>query len=81
MSTFFKYPTEIRHMIYTTNCMENYNRQIHKVIKTKSPFPSDEALMKIIYLATMDIIEKWKLRKTGVRYLTSFSYISKTVST
>lgn len=43
--------------------MENYNRQIRKVIKTKSPFPSDEALMKIIYLATMDIIEKWKLRK------------------
>lgn len=63
LSTFFKYPSEIRRMIYTTNCIENYNRQIRKVIKTKSAFPSDEALMKIMYLATIDIVDKWKLRK------------------
>jgi transposase-like protein len=63
LSTFFKYPPEIRKMIYTTNCIENYNRQLRKVTKTKSAFPSDEALMKILYLATMDIVDKWTMRK------------------
>lgn len=50
-------------MIYTTNCIENYNRQLRKVTKTKSAFPSDEVLMKILYLATMNIVNKWTIRK------------------
>jgi putative transposase len=63
LSTFFKYPGEIRRMIYTTNCIENYNRQLRKVIKTKSAFPSDEALLKLLYLVTMNVIDKWTLRQ------------------
>ncbi|USS00652.1 IS256 family transposase [Clostridium septicum] len=59
LSTFFKYPPEIRKIIYTTNAMESYNRQLRKVTKTKSIFPNDESLNKCVYLATMEILEKW----------------------
>ncbi|WP_283700867.1 transposase, partial [Clostridium perfringens] len=55
----FKYPPEIRRIIYTTNAMEGYNRQLRKVTKTKIAFPTDEALLKILYLATIDITKKW----------------------
>lgn len=59
LSTFFKYPEEIRRIIYTTNSMESYNRQLRKVTKSKSIFPSDESLVKMLYLATQDITKKW----------------------
>lgn len=61
LSTMFKYPPEIRTLIYTTNAIENFNRQLRKVTKTKSAFVSDDALMKILYLATVNITEKWTL--------------------
>lgn len=59
LATFFKYPPEIRKIIYTTNIIESYHRQLRKVTKGKSIFPSDEALLKMLYLATMDVIRKW----------------------
>jgi putative transposase len=59
LATFFKYPEEIRRIIYTTNAMESYNRQLRKVTKSKSIFPSDESLSKMLYLATIDITKKW----------------------
>ena len=61
LSTMFKYPPEIRKLIYTTNAIENFNRQLRKVTKTKSAFVSDDALMKILYLTTMQIVDKWKM--------------------
>ena len=61
LSTMFKYPPEIRTLIYTTNAIENFNRQLRKVTKTKSAFVSDDALMKILYLATMSITGKWTM--------------------
>jgi len=61
LATFFKYPPEIRKMIYTTNAIENFNRQLRKVTKTKSAFVSDDALMKLLYLTTMNIVEKWTM--------------------
>ena len=61
LSTMFKYPAEIRTLIYTTNAIENFNRQLRKVTKTKSAFVSDDALMKILYLATINITEKWTM--------------------
>ena len=61
LSTFFKYPPEIRKLIYTTNAIENFNRQLRKVTKTKSAFVSDDALMKLLYLTTMNIVEKWTM--------------------
>ena len=59
LSAYFKYPHELRRMIYTTNQIENYNRQLRKVTKTRTIFPSDDALFKLLYLATMDNTEKW----------------------
>lgn len=61
LSTMFKYPPEIRKLIYTTNAIENFNRQLRKVTKTKSAFVSDDALMKILYLTTMSIVDKWTM--------------------
>lgn len=57
----FKYPEPIRTLIYTTNAIENFNRQLRKVTKTKSAFVSDDALIKILYLATINITEKWTM--------------------
>ena len=61
LSTMFKYPPEIRKLIYTTNAIENFNRQLRKVTKTKSAFVSDDALMKILYLTSMQIVDKWTM--------------------
>ena len=59
LATYFKYPQEIRTIIYTTNAIENFNRQLRKVTKNKAVFPSDDALIKMLYLAAMDITRKW----------------------
>ena len=59
--TYFSYPYGIRRLIYTTNTVEGYHRQLRKVTKTKSAFPTDDSLRKIIYLATKDISRKWTM--------------------
>ena len=59
LSTYFKYPQAVRTLIYTTNAIENFNRQLRKVTKSKSVFPTDDSLLKMLYLAMMDITKKW----------------------
>ena len=59
LSTYIKYPSEIRKLIYTTNSIENFNRQLRKVTKSKTIFPTDDALFKMLYLAMMDATKKW----------------------
>lgn len=59
ISTYFKYPEEVRKLIYTTNAIEGFNRQLRKVTKSKSVFPTDDSLLKMLYLAMMDITKKW----------------------
>jgi len=59
LTTYFQYTAPIRKLIYTTNAVEGYHRQIRKVTKTKGAFPSDMALVKLIYLATKNIEKKW----------------------
>lgn len=59
LSTFFVYPAELRKLIYTTNMIEGYHRQLRKVTKGKSIFPTDDSLQKMLYLATMNVIRKW----------------------
>src|SRR5574344_2007020 len=59
LSAYFKYPVEIRKIIYTTNSIENFNRQLRKVTKTRTIFPTDDSLFKLLYLAMMDITKKW----------------------
>ena len=63
LSTYFKYPEPVRRLIYTTNTIEGFNRQLRKVTKSKSVFPTDESLMKMLYLAMMDITKKWTGRR------------------
>ena len=63
LSTYFKYPQEVRTLIYTTNAIENFNRQLRKVTKSKSVFPTDDSLLKMLYLAMMDITKKWTGRR------------------
>src|SRR5690554_5838706 len=59
LSQYFKYTQPIRRLIYTTNPIEAYNRQIRKVTKTKGAFPNEMALLKLVYLVTQNIQKKW----------------------
>ena len=59
LATYFKYPEAVRRLIYTTNTIEGFNRQLRKVTKSKTVFPSDDSLLKMLYLAMMDITKKW----------------------
>jgi len=61
LSSFFKYPAEIRRIIYTTNAIESVNRQFRKVTKTTSVFPHEEALHKLLWLVQRDIAKHWTL--------------------
>jgi len=59
LSTYFKYTEDIKRIIYTTNTIEGFHRQVRKVTKNKGVFPSDEALLKLVYLAYRNISKKW----------------------
>jgi transposase-like protein len=59
LATFFAYPAEIRRLIYTTNSVEGYHRQLRKITKSKSVFPTPEAARKLLFLANRDILKKW----------------------
>ena len=59
LDTFFKFSPQIRKLIYTTNVLEGFNRQVRKFTKVRTIFPTDESLNKYVYLATMEIMEKW----------------------
>ena len=61
IATFFKYPEEVRRMIYTTNAVEAVHRQFRKVTKAKTLFPNDEALTKALFLAYRDLSKKWSM--------------------
>lgn len=61
ISVFFKYPEEIRKIIYTTNIVESLHRQFRKVTKNRSVFPNDDALKKMLYLAYRDLSKKWTM--------------------
>lgn len=59
LDTLFKFSPQIRKLIYTTNVLEGFNRQVRKFTKVRTIFPTDESLNKCVYLATMEIMEKW----------------------
>ena len=63
LSTYFKFPEELRRLIYTTNAIEGFNRQLRKVTKAKAVFPTDDSLFKMLYLAMLDITKKWTGRR------------------
>jgi putative transposase len=61
LSTLFEYDEQIRRVIYTTNTIEGFHRQVRKITKTKGAFTSDMALMKLVYLVVQNISEKWTM--------------------
>ena len=62
LSPFFRFSENVRKVMYTTNIIENLNRQYRKVTKGKAVFPTDKSLMKSLYLATVDATKKWSMR-------------------
>jgi putative transposase len=62
---FFAFPPTIRRVLYTTNVLENVNRQLRKIIKTRGHFPTDEAATKLLWLALRNITLKWVSKNTA----------------
>jgi transposase-like protein len=61
LSAYFSFSTDIRRMIYTTNPIEGVNRRIRKVTKNRSLFPNESSLLKLVFLASKDIMKKWTM--------------------
>ncbi len=61
LSAYFKYPEEVRRIIYTTNAVEGFHRMLRKITKTKTSYPTDESLKKSIYLSITEISKKWNM--------------------
>jgi putative transposase len=61
LSTYFKYPNEVRRLIYTTNAVEGFHRMLRKYTKTKVIYPTDDALRKSVYLSIQEITKKWSM--------------------
>ena len=66
LSTYFKYPQEVRRLIYTTNAIEGFNRQLRKVTKARSVFPTDDSLFKMLYLAMVEHHEEMDRTAAGL---------------
>ena len=65
LGNYFKYPEPIRRLVYTTNTVEGYHRMVRKVTKSKGAFTSDMALLKLVYLATINFQNRWKNKILG----------------
>lgn len=61
LSTYFKYPEEVRRLIYTTNAVEGFHRMLRKYTKTKTIYPTDDAVRKSVYLSIQEISKKWTM--------------------
>jgi putative transposase len=70
LTTFFEYPQQIRHLIYTTNAVEAYHRMVRKFTKAKAIFPTDDSIKKVIFLSVKEITKKWTMsvRDWGMVY-------------
>lgn len=70
LTTFFEYPPEIRHLIYTTNSVEAYHRMVRKFTKSKAIFPTDDSIRKVVFLSVKEITKKWTMpvRDWGLAY-------------
>ncbi len=61
LSYYFRYPAEIRKIIYTTNIIESVHRQFRKLTKTKGAFPNENSLMKLLYMGILNASKKWTM--------------------
>jgi putative transposase len=72
---FFAYPLEIRRIVYTTNAVESLNMSLRKIIKTRGSFPSEEAALKLLYLALKNVIDKWEIVQHWKAALSRFTIL------
>ena len=75
LSTYFKYPEAVRRLIYTTNTMEGFNRQPESHQIQETVFPSDDSLLKMLYLAMIDITKKWTGHRKGDRSISAGNFL------
>jgi putative transposase len=72
---FFEFPPEIRRVIYTTNAVESLHMSLRKIIKTRGSFPSEEAALKLLYLALRNVIGKWDVIQHWKQALNHFQML------
>jgi putative transposase len=65
LTTFFDYPQQIRHLIYTTNAVEAYHRMVRKFTKTKAVLPTDDSIRKVVFLSIKEVTKKWTMTARG----------------
>lgn len=75
LSSFYNYPQEIRHIMYTTNSIEGFNRQIRKATKSKGALPSERALYKLLYLVSQKTINKWSKPRSWTKVITTLTLL------
>jgi putative transposase len=72
---FFAYPTEIRRVVYTTNAVESLNMSLRKIIKTRGSFPSEDAALKLLFLALRNVVNKWEIVQNWKAALSRFTIL------
>jgi putative transposase len=75
---FFQFPAEIRKIVYTTNAIESLNMSLRKAIKTRGAFPSEDAALKVMYLALRNLARKWDIVRDWKEALNRFSIVWET---
>jgi putative transposase len=72
---FFAFPSEVRRIIYTTNAVESLNMSLRKIIKTRGSFPSEEAAIKLLFLALRNVVDRWETVQHWKAALTRFTVL------
>jgi putative transposase len=72
---FFAYPVEIRRIVYTTNAVESLNMSLRKIIKTRGSFPSEDAALKLLFLALRNVVDKWEIVQHWKAALSRFTIL------
>jgi putative transposase len=75
ISPFYDFPAEVRRMIYTTNAVESLHMTLRKIIKTRGSFPSEEAALKLLYLALRNVTAKWEAIQYWKQALNQFEVL------
>lgn len=75
VTPFFAFPAEIRRIIYTTNAVESLNMSLRKIIKTRGAFPSEEAGMKLLFLALRNVIQRWETVQNWKQAMARFTLL------
>lgn len=69
LTTFYNYPAEVRNIMYTTNSIEGFNRQVRKATKSKGALPSERALYKLLYLVTANVQKRWSKPRSWTKVI------------